>query len=240
MKHIFIVLGILIVTNIFGQDFKKFDYQFDIGTTLTIPYKKTIEIWPEVDRHPQTNYSSDFGYFLECMISYNFNKKVAINSGLNYNYSSLGINDKLGFYESKGNLTSSYLHLPILFKYHVYDKITISAGPYLGLLISANESGTTYIDTTGFVAFGIHDPILDAIEPIQKYDKNIKNDYTAFDFGLSGQVDYELALGEKLIGVIFSRFNYGLKNVMTNDLANNNTATEWRNYNFMIGIGIKL
>ena len=240
MKRIFTGLGILIVTNIFGQDFKRFDYQFDIGTTLTIPYKKTIESMPEVDRHPVTNYYSDFGYFLECMISYNFNKKVAINSGLNYNYSSLAINDKVGFNESKGNLTSSYLHLPVLFKYHVFDKISISVGPYVGLLISANERGTTYIDTAGFGAFGIHDPLLDAIELIQKYDKNIKDDYTDIDFGLSGQVDYELALGEKWIGVIFSRFNYGLKNVMTNDLVNNNTATEWKNYSLMIGLGIKL
>jgi hypothetical protein len=239
MKHIFAVLGILIVTNTFGQDFKKFDYQFDIGTTLTIPYRKTIEIWPEADRHPVTNYSSDFGYFLECMISYNFNRKVAINSGLNFNYSSLGINDKVGFYESKGNLTSSYLHLPILVKYHVYDKISISTGPYLGLLISAKEKGTKYIDTTGFAPW-TPDPALETIELTQKYDNKIKNDYTTFDFGWSAQVDYEFGLGEKFVGVIFSRFNYGLMNVMTNDLENNNTATKWKNYNVMIGLGIKL
>lgn len=239
MKSIFTVLGILIMTNIFGQDFKKFDYQFDIGTTLTIPYKKTIEIWPEVDRHPVTNYYSDFGYFLEGMISYNFNQKVAIQPGLNYNYSSLGINDRFGYYEAKGNLTSSYLHLPILVKYHVYDKISIAAGPYLGLLISAKEEGTTYLDTIGLTPWP-PDPAFETIELTHEYDNKITNDYTSFDFGLSAQVDYEFGLGEKLAGVIFSRFNYGLKDVMTNDLETNNSATEWKNYNFMIGLGIRL
>ena len=37
-----------------------------------------------------------------------------------------------------------------------------------------------------------------------------------------------------------SRFNYGFKDVITNDLVNNNTANDWRNYNLMIGLGIKL
>jgi hypothetical protein len=240
MKHIFTVLGILIATTIFGQDFKKFDYQFDIGTTLTIPYKKTIEIWPEADRHPETNYSSDFGYFLECMISYNFNKKVAITSGLNFNYSSLEINDKLGFYESKGNLTSSYLHLPILVKYRLHDKISISAGPYLGLLLSANEKGTAYIDTTGFAPW-TPDPAIETIELTQKYDNDIKKNYSSIDYGLSIQFDYEIKLSKGLNGIILTRFNYGLKDVITKYLVNvHSSASDWKNYNLIIGFGLKL
>ena len=149
MKQIYaiLILGLLIFDNSFGQDFKKIDYQFDFGTTLTIPYKKSIEIWPEFDGHPKTDYSSAFGYYFELMISYHFNSKIAINSGFNYNYNTLKINDKIGLTENKGSLTSSYLNLPILVKYRLSNNIpiSISAGPYLGLMISANEKGTSYL-----------------------------------------------------------------------------------------------
>ena len=236
-----LILGLISFGEIYSQDFKKINYQLDFGTTLTIPYKNTIEIWPEFEGHPQTDYSTNFGYFLEALISYNLNSKYSISTGLNYNLTSLKINDKIGLTENKGNLTNSFLTLPVLIKYRLSDKIpiTISAGPYLGLLISANEKGTSYIDTAGFI-FADPDPILESIEPIQKYDTDIKKDYTSIDYGISIQLDYEIKLSQGLKGVILTRFNYGLKDVLTNDLVNNSSANDWKNYNFMIGFGLKL
>ncbi|MGD9994277.1 MAG: porin family protein [Salinivirgaceae bacterium] len=242
MKQILmiLILGQISLGEINAQDLKKINYQFDFGTTLTIPYKSTIEIWPEIDNHPQTDYSSNFGYFLEVLISYNLNSKYSISTGLNYNLTSLKINDKIGLIENIGNLTNSYLTFPVLIKCRLSDKIpiTISAGPYLGLLISANEKGTSYIDTAGLV-FAEPDPVI-LIEPTQKYDTNIKKDYTSIDYGLSIQLDYEISLSSGLKGVILSRFNYGLKYVLTNDLVNNSSAKDWKNYHLMIGIGLKL
>ncbi len=234
MKHFITILGIFTLTSIFGQDLKKIDYQIDFGTTLTIPYKKTIEIWPEVVGHPITDYSSDFGYFFEFMISYNISKKLEINSGLLYNHYKFKINDKVALTESKGDLISSYLHLPILIKYKLSENVPISfsSGPYLGLLIKANEKGTSYIDTAGFI-FTDPEPII--IEPIQKYDNDIKKNYKKFDFGLSIQLDYEIKINNKISGVIFSRFNYGLIDVLKN-----NNAYKWKNYDLIIGFGIKI
>ena len=73
MKQILmiLILGLISLGEIKSQDSKRINYQFDFGTTLTIPYKNTIEIWPEIINHPQTDYSSNFGYFLEILISYN-------------------------------------------------------------------------------------------------------------------------------------------------------------------------
>jgi hypothetical protein len=242
MKQILmlLILGLISLGEIYAQDFKKINYQFDFGTTLTIPYKRTIEIWPEIDNHPQTYYSSNFGYFLEVLISYNLNSKYSMTTGLNYNLTSLKINDKIGLFENKGNLTNSYLTFPVMIKCHLSEKIpiTISAGPYLGLLISANEKGTSYIDTAGLV-FAEPDPVIQ-IEPKQNYDTDIKKDYTSIDYGLSVQIDYEINLSCGLKGVILTRFNYGLKDVLTNDLVNNSSANDWKNYNLMVGFGLKL
>jgi hypothetical protein len=239
MKYFFTIILLFTATYFFGQDFKKINYQLSFGTTVTIPYKKSIEIWPEVDGHPRTEYGSNFGYFSEFLIFYNINKKISINSGLNYNYSRLKINDKIGFVESKGNITSSYIQIPVLISYHLSDKlpISISSGPYLGLLISAKEKGTSYIDNT---IIGSGDPAMYLLEPVYEYDNIIRKDYSSIDVGLSMQINYEIRIGENLTGVILTRFNYGLVDVMTNEIVNKNTASEWKNYNLMIGLGIRL
>ncbi|MCK4663201.1 MAG: PorT family protein [Bacteroidales bacterium] len=242
MKYIILITGIIAVTNLFGQEFKKIDYQVDFGTTFSIPYKKTIEIWTNIEGHPKTDYSSGFGYFFEFMISYNINTNLAIISGLNYNLNKFEIYDKIGLTESKGDLTSSYLHLPILINYSVSDKlpISISAGTYLEFLINAREKGTSYIDTAGFVFGDVPDPVIVAIEPVQDYNNDIKKNYKDFDFGLSVQLDYKLTLSDRLLCVVFSRFNYGLLDVITNDIQVNSSASKWKNYNLLIGIGLKL
>jgi hypothetical protein len=247
MKQILMILifGLISLGEIYSQDFKKVNYQLDFGTTLTIHYKKTIEIWPEFEGYPQTDYSTNFGYFLEALISYDLNSKFSISTGLNYNLTSLKINGKISLFENKGNLTNSYLSFPVLIKFRLSDllPITISAGPYLGLLISANEKGTSYIDTSGFIIAEPDpefpsDPVFQ-LEPKKKYDSDIKKDYTSIDYGLSIQLDYEINLSHGLKGVILTRFNYGLKDVLTNDLVNNSSANDWKNYNLMIGFGLK-
>jgi len=243
MKNIFLIfiLGTISFVEIPAQDVRKMDYQLDVGTILTIPYRKTIEILPEFEGHPKTAYTSDFGYLFEFLVSYSANGKYSILTGLNYNYFSLKINDKIGLIENKGNLTSSYFTLPILIKYRLSDKIpfTLSAGPYIGYLVNANEKGTSYIDTAGLV-FAEPDPLIQSIEPVRKYNTNIKKDFTSIDYGLSLQLEFEIKLNKLLDVVILTRFNCGLKDIVTNDLVNNSLAGDWKNYNLTIGLGLKL
>ncbi|MFA6402495.1 MAG: porin family protein [Salinivirgaceae bacterium] len=244
MKQIItiVILAFISLVNTIAQDFKRIDYLFDFGTTLSIPYKKTIEIWPDFDGHPQTDYSTNFGYFLEFMVSYNLNTNYAIGTGLNYNYGSLKVDNKITLFENKGNLTNSYLTLPLLIKYRLTDKIPISlsVGTYLSVLMGAHEKGTTYIDTAGIKFSDPNDPVLMEIEPEQKYNTDIKQDYSSMDYGLLIQLEYEFELKKGLKGIILSRFNYGLKNVITNDMLNYSIATEWKNYNMLIGFGVRL
>ncbi|WP_289056234.1 porin family protein, partial [Carboxylicivirga marina] len=242
MNH-FLLIIFLVATSMGGvlaQDLKKTNIQFDFGTTITIPYKGMVEMNPELIEHAKTEYSADFGFFLEFLISYNLNSKCAISTGLNYNYTSYKIYDQIGLFENKGNLTNSNISIPILFKYKPIERLplSISAGPYLGFLINANEKGTSIIDTTGLV-FLQPDPVFD-FGISQEYESDILNDYTSFDYGLSIQFDYEIKISQTLNGIMLTRFNYGLKNVLTNDLANKSSANTWKNYNLMIGFGLKL
>lgn len=237
MRYFFTIILCFVAVNIFGQELKKTQFQFSVGTAITIPYKITIEIWPEVEGHPGTDYGSNFGFFSEFIFQFNIDDKISINPGLNFIYSKLKINDKIGFVESEGNISSSCLQFPVLLKYHLSEKlpISISAGPYLGLLLSANEKGTLTIDTE---ITGSADPIIYLLEPGLEYNNNIKKDYTLIDLGLSIQIDYETRINNKLAGVIITRFNYGLMDVMSNEIVNKNTANDWKNYSLMIGFGL--
>ncbi|MCK9207958.1 MAG: PorT family protein [Salinivirgaceae bacterium] len=236
MKHILLIITFISVTSLFGQDFKKVDYQFDFGTSMTIPYKKSIERFPNID-NPKTDYSSSFGYFFEFIGTYNLNSTFSIYSGINYQATRLGINDMVGAITNTGYIATSYLNIPIFFKYHVLSSLSISAGSYIGVLISAKEKGTTYIDLS---VLDPSDPILETIDPTQDYNNNISRDYKKYDFGLSSQLDYEIGLSDKLSGIIFTRLNYGLINVITNDISTYNSAKDWKNINLLLGIGIKI
>jgi len=239
MKHITLIL-LLAFTSLAGsmaQAIKKINYQVNIGSTISFPYEKSVSYMPGTYQASQTDYSSDIGYFAELMLTYNMTNRYAISTALNYTYSAVGVNDKIGAFHSKGKIATSYLNIPLLFKYRLTEKVPLSlgAGPYIGFLLTANESGTTHID---IAALTMLEP--EHIEPTEAYDTSIKENYTTIDYGLSLQLDYEIKLSAGLKGVVLTRFNYGLKNTLTCDQAHNSTARNWKNYNVMLGLGLIL
>ena len=249
MKKTVIIVLVLIFCHFenYGQKNKKNSVQFDIGTSITIPYKQMVEFRTLLpingNGSSKTNYKTNFGYFAEILSDYNINENISITAGFNYNYTSYKIKDGEDIMISEGNLNNSYLNIPLLFNYRLSEKnpISISAGAYLGLLLFAQEKGTSYLDTSKIIVVETNDPLL---QPEQKYDNNIKEDYYSIDYGVLFQLKYEYKWNEKMSGVFFSRFNYGLKNVLSSSLgklkAKHNAATEWKNYNILIGIGIKI
>lgn len=247
MRKIVIIIIIFLFSNFenYAQENKKFSFQFDIGTSITIPYKSTIEFQTllPINGSYKTNYKIDYGYFAEILSSYNKNEKISVTTGLNYNYISYRINDGEGIITSKGNLNNSYLNIPLLLNYRLSENtpISISAGTYFGLLLFAQEKGTSYLDTSNLIFADPNDPLL---QPEQDYENNIAEDYYSVDYGVLLQLEYEFSLKEKISGVILSRFNYGLKNVLSSGIDKSKTmhsaAYEWKNYNILIGIGIKI
>ena len=108
MRRILIITIVFLLGSFrnYGQENKKISFQFNIGTSITIPYKSTVEFWPlfPINGSYKTSYKTDFGYFAEILSEYNINEKISITSGLNYNHTYYKINDGEGVITSKGNL----------------------------------------------------------------------------------------------------------------------------------------
>lgn len=236
MKIISFLLGIFLFNLGYGQESKRITYQFDIGTTISIPYKSRIEIWPEYVDHPITDYKPNFGYFGEILVGYNLNNRFSLFTGVNFLQSILKIDDKEGFLEIKGNIKSTYLNFPILAKFQFSKNLPlkIGIGTYFSTLLISKEKGTANLDESK-----LHFPQTsgDPSIPTGEYtqDLDIKDRYKSYDFGMSSQLDYDLRLSDKILGVFFTRFNYGLIDVLKNQ---NNY--KWKNYSLLIGFGIKI
>jgi hypothetical protein len=237
---ILLILSFSIYAMTLAQDSKKIEYQFNFGTNLSFPYTKSIDIWPEFEGNPHTDYRPGFGYYFEFLTSYNLNTDYAITSGLNYNYNSLVISDEIGFYMNKGKITNSYLSIPVLFNYKPSAAIplTLSAGPYFSSHLYAREKGTTYIDTAA-IRWPGYDPVIESLDIEQDYNNDITRNFRPVDYGFSVQFQYEFKLQDKLTATILSRFNCGLPNVISLEMPMHNNATKWKNYNMMLGCGIK-
>ena len=226
MRSICFILGILALNPIFGQVMKKVTYHFEVGTSLTIPYKSKIEIFPDIVDHPIYNYKPNLGYFAGALIEYNFNNKFFLMSGIDYIHSRLRIDSKTGIIEIKGNINSTYFNIPLIIQFKFFEKIPlkIGIGSYFSTLLEAKEKGTLYIKDS---------PISYSDE--QPCDYDIKNRYNSSDFGIMCQFDYDFRFTNKINTVFFSKLNYGLVDVLKNQ-----DNYKWKNYNLLIGLGIKI
>jgi len=230
----------------FAQEEKRLSYQFDLGTSIALPYKQmiyTYKIHPMNISTPYTEYTTDYGYYVEGLIKYNLKNNFSITSGFNYKYISYKIKDVWGFNISEGNINNSTLSIPFLLNYKLSDKIplSVSAGPYIEFIIKAQETGITHIDTSYITVIDPNDPMFKD----QDYNNDITKDYKMMSIGFSIQLEYELKFSEKISGILLSRFNYGLSNMLITDDAEKHkkaksSANIWKNYNILIGIGIKI
>jgi len=212
---------------------------------LTIPYKSKIEtyvLYPATMTTPYTEYETNYGYYLEGLIKYKLNNNFSITTGFNYKFISYKILDIWNYNISEGKINNYIFNIPFFLNYKLSEKIpiTVSAGPYIELLIKARETGVTYIDTSKILVIDPNDPLLKE----QNYDNNLIHKYKPINYGLSIQLEYEHKFSKKMSGILLSRFNYGLNNVLIDNLekrpAFKNSAIEWKNYNILIGLGIKI
>jgi hypothetical protein len=242
MKTNLTIFGLLILVSISAQDIKRFDFQFDFGATISIPTTKSYETMVEFEGHPETQYKSGLGYFAEILLTYNFNNKLGLQSGVNYSQNNLRVTDNIGLIESIGDIKTNYINLPILIKYRLSNSspFTVSGGVYLGVIINANQNGTTVIDTARLVVLPGDD--IPLVEPETNYSDNIKSNFKDFDFGLSFQIDYEFTFSDNYSGLVFSRFNFGILDVRSDEFYGGSrySIDKWRNMGLIIGLGIRI
>ncbi len=183
----------------------------------------------QLENHPLTDYAADLGYFFEFVLSFHIDSRKSILTGLNYSHYSTKINDRNRLFEHRGTITNSYITLPLLFKYRLSEKVpvAIAFGPYFSYLVGAKEIGSSHFDSSALVP-EVPDPIFESLDTKQKYNRHVKKSYSSIDYGLAVQLDYEIGVWNKYNAVLLTRFNYGLKDVVTNNLGTNNSASYWK------------
>ncbi|MFV7235983.1 MULTISPECIES: porin family protein [Flavobacterium] len=118
-------------------------------------------------------------------------------------------------YDGKWNL--SYLNLPVMAKYYILDKLSIEAGPQIGLLLSAKAKYSS-------------DRALPSLNTsTSEYD--IKNYLKSIDLGLNFGAVYDVS---KNLSVNF-RYNLGLANINNEPMSSSNI----KNKVFSLSLGYK-
>jgi hypothetical protein len=211
---------------------KKTSYRISLGTTVSLPYRSTEEIWPDFANHPIAYYHSQYGYFAEALVDYRFTPKLTLSSGLNWNTTNLDIDEKSGIATSNYIRSTTYLTLPMYVNYRFSKKIPLmlSAGPYVGYLIKAKEEGTTFLDTDTLL---LHDPDPLLEDSNYGFSDDVTSNFNTIDIGLSIGLDFDFKISQTLGGLITTRYVTGFTNTINSDV-----RMEWKNRSIQIGLGI--
>lgn len=115
---------------------------------------------------------------------------------------------------SKTVRTLNYLDIPVVAKYNVDDRISIGAGPYLGILTDATDLYTSEV-------FDKED---------LNFEDNIKSDLRSLDYGFVFEISYSVsnARGGKGL-VVHARYQLGLA-----DILRDNTGKAIKNSVFQV------
>ena len=247
MRKLFLILilGVLSINLALGQKDNKVSFQFNLASNLSIPYDNKIFFEPcysrisDQDNYLYTDFSSQWGYLVEALLDININKHFSILTGLNYNANRIKVNYEHEPYRIDAIMYSSYINIPLFLKYkiHKVPQLSISGGVFLGFHIKTYER-------MEFKTKEGYSPITDGYYFFKKeYQYILSDNYTKVNYGVMLQTDYEYQLSRKLTGIVFCRFNYGLKNtIKTNqDHSNlNRNMEKWRIYDLAFGLGLKI
>jgi len=237
MKFAFLILLIVCCFssfNLFGQSKNPLSYQLNVAANITIPAKRTIEIWPEIEGHPVSEYSQSTGGFIELSINYAINEEISFNPGI-YLSDNLISESYTSLIENRvSNIRLTYTGISALLEYKPDKdkKLSIGIGPYVSYLILANEKGVVTIDSSQLLLQTYPDPEISLKED---YEKKLTNNYKNYDVGLSLNIDYSALEKDKFTAFLFARFNYGLLDIQKFESEN-----RWNNYTVQIGFGVRL
>jgi hypothetical protein len=224
----YIILGIVLLISIcsYGQDIKKMDYQLDVGSTFTIPYKHITDV-----NLVTTKYNCGVGFFTEMNFCYNINDKYSLAGGVNYSFCNLKTDYTIGAERLKLNVLSQSInvHLEFRFKAFASKPFFVRGGGYVGTILSTKEKGTQYIDTTK-----LHPINIPPFQTTIDYNRTLDNGFI-LTYGLSARVDYIIKMNDKIGLVVFLKFSYGWSYWKQYKETNKDL-----NYNLLFGIGINI
>jgi hypothetical protein len=151
---------------------------------------------------------------------YSWSDKFSVNLGLQYGlrrarYFSLGGNGPLDEYEMHGVLNFQNLYLLPDFSWHPWKRLSIAAGPYLGLRLSVRNR--------------VRESWVEGGSPrSREYVQRQSGFHEQFDFGVNARVEYVIV--EKLSATL--QFQQGFRNLWAIDLV------PIRRVNQYLGLGL--
>lgn len=215
----------LISADIASQSLKeRIDFQFNIGSTFTLPLTNTAKQWPDIIGTPEVKYTAKIGYYTEFNLSYKVFKKYSVITGLSLNYKAFNKIDYMGYITNEGNFVGYWMSLPLLLDYRVSETLPlhIAIGPSLNYLFYAKEEGTTTF------ASPIELPQNDYSYKIKKQE---------MDVAIALRLAYDIKLSEKMTGVITGKYEYQFSNsFQTEDV---HILSGWDKVFTSIGFGVK-
>jgi hypothetical protein len=250
MKKLILILGIVLSMNAYCQKSRGVYFVVDFGPSLSIPSRSSYtgpgpDSVNTITAGSITKYKADLGCYLDLLVRIEFRDVFSLTTGVGYLFNIYRKDYKAGYEERKGNITHSDLYVPLLVNANIIRQFPLmfSIGPYVSYKISSRESGTKTIDTAQLTGIGSNGQPLHGyylgVEPEQKYNDNVSDQYDKVDYGLTGQVTLDCMIKANLGGkglkcVFFTRFNLGLS-----DTFKQKNGYKWHDHNWQLGMGFK-
>ena len=203
MKKLLLLTLLIVGLNLTAQE-SHFGIKLNVGQN-TFTYKNI-----DLSDYSKGKIGLGIGFMAEFMIS----DQLAIAPEINYTMAGDHYEGEEFGVSFNSTLYLSYLKVPLLARYYINESLSVEAGPYLGMLLSADsESSYTYNGNT------------------DSDSDNVKEDFNDTDFGLNFGLGYKMGNGL----FIDARYSYGLSKI--NVLDDSNDKEEVRNAAINIGIG---
>ncbi len=203
MKKLLLLTMLIVGLNLTAQE-NHFGIKLNIGQN-TFAYKNV-----EGSQYSTGKIGLGIGFMGEFMI----NDQFAIAPEINYTMAGDNYEGEESGIKFKSTIYLSYLKIPLLARYYINENFSIEAGPYLGMLLTADRDySITYDGNT------------------DRDSKSIKDVFNDTDFGLNFGLGYKMENGL----FINARYSYGLS--IINVLEDSNDKQEVRNAAINIGIG---
>lgn len=182
---------------------------------------------------PGVDIKSRTGMSLALEMDLPFSEIFSFSTGLNYVQKGITMNadfKPLGLDASaKANVNMNYLQIPAMLNGNLMlgdsSRIGLGVGPYMAFALSRSVSGT--VTQAGQTT---------DIDPNSV--KGVSDSISSTDFGGRFALTFDTSLTEDLLFVAGAKYDLGLKNVSTSNVATDNTKT--RSFIANVGIGMKI
>lgn len=210
MKNKLLILSVFVLLAIAAMAQKGHELVIGAGGSFSSVWIMNQNFYGE----PELNYAPKAGYSGSFHLGYNLTENFSIMTELQYSIQGQKYEDKQVMegvkYEALRDITLTYLHIPLFFKYAFgtsSTKFRFMFGPQFGKLLDATQTYTRDGKTLGTEAVNLDG------ETFKTDAKNIKDRFVDNDISLALDVGADIHLSDKFFISPGFRANYGFKDI---------------------------